>query len=135
MSKASRKAVQDLYIPAELQAAEDLGIVLTSSYVLGLRTKLKEKSHQVRGSVQYYALLDDAVWTDDELDDRIFAAVRLMYDYNSGSGAQLNDKDKRIEALSDLILRLAEQKKADLPIVRRIKAGMFGRRIAPALED
>jgi len=130
MAKSSRK-VEDLFVPAELSAAQDMGIRLTSEYVLDLRTKLKAKAHQVKESVQYYALLVDKVWDEEETDDRIFAAVRLLHEYHGPSGKQIADKEERIEALSDLILRLAGEKRADLPIIRKIKAGAFSARPQP----
>ncbi len=113
-------SVDTLFVPAEVEAAEDLGIKLSSEYVRRMRQSIKTKAAQMKG--QYYTIIDDADWTDDELDDRLFATVRLLHEYEGGSGSQISMRTERMEALKQLILRIAEKKKANhLPIVRKIR--------------
>lgn len=102
-------------------AAEALGVRLTEEYVRLVRSKLREKAHRVEGSVQYYALFADSEWTPEELDDRMFGAVRLLYEYTGPASGSVPNLDNRIAELKKLVLRLADEKGApELPIVHKI---------------
>ncbi len=136
MGKKSR-AVQQLFVESDIKAAHDLGIKLTSDFVARLRKSLRRKSEKVSQSVQYYALILDAVWEENEIDDRIFAATRLLYEYLGPSGRQLQGhRASRIDELKKLILRLAEKKQANnLPIVHKIRSGEARRRSVGLLRE
>lgn len=109
------------FVTAELMAAEALGVRITEEYVRSLRAKLQEKAHRVQGSVQYYALFADSEWTPEELDDRMFGATRLLYEYTGPASGSVPNLDNRISELKKLVLRLAAEKGApELPIVRKI---------------
>lgn len=116
-----RSPIQQPFVTAELMAAEALGVRLTEEYVRLVRSKLREKAHRVEGSVQYYALFADSEWTPEELDDRMFGAVRLLYEYTGPASGSVPNLDNRIAELKKLVLRLADEKGApELPIVHKI---------------
>ena len=118
-----RPIQQQPFVTAELMAAEALGLRLTEEYVRLVRNKLREKAHRVEGSVQYYALFADSEWTPEELDDRIFGAVRLLYEYTGPSSNNgVPNLENRIAELKKLVLRLADEKGSpELPIVHKIR--------------
>ena len=117
-----RPTQQNPFVQAELMAAEALGLRLTEAYVQLVRSKLPEKAPRVEASVQYYALSADSEWTPEELDDRLFGAVRLMYEYTGPSGnGNVPNLENRIAALKELVLRLVDEKGSpELPIVNKI---------------
>lgn len=108
MPKPSRTVVP-LFSPAEQLAAADTGIELTSEYVRWLKEQIKKKCSADK-PVQYYAILDGAVWGPEEFDDRFFAATKLLYEYISPAGGEVSFRDQRIDELKKLILRLATEK-------------------------
>jgi hypothetical protein len=106
-----------------------------------MRELIKAKTVTAKGSVQYYALLDDDQWdASDEHDDvRIFGATRLLYDYDtrlksaankSMASVQIKSMTIRaildkIDGLQNLIFRLAERRGEQKPIVKLLSNGHF----------
>ena len=92
----------------------------------GIEGALKLLSIKIKDNprrVQFHALGDDQLWTEAEVDVRLFAATRLLYNYCSGAGVHVSGRIERIETLKDLILRLAETKAElmKIPVVIKIR--------------
>jgi len=115
------KTVTPIFTDADKKAAEDLGIQLTSELLTSVKSTLKGKAAIVVESVQYYALLRDDIWQEDELRLRLYGATRLLHEYSGPAGIGVSERNLRIKKLEDLIFQLTRGKLENLPLVQKIK--------------
>lgn len=98
---------------SDVAAAELTGLPYGVPEVLSVRETVKSKAALAQKGGQYYELIDDSLWVDDdseELDQRLFAAVRLIVEYDGPAGKHVHDKAHRRAMLMSLIERIATQR-------------------------
>ncbi|MCC7197318.1 hypothetical protein IT413_03960 [Candidatus Peregrinibacteria bacterium] len=99
---------------SDVAALELTGLPYGEPEVISVRSTIRAKSLNAQKGGQFYELMDDSLWSDvdpDELDQRLFACVRLVVEYDSPAGKQVHDKIRRRAALIGLIERIAESRK------------------------
>lgn len=98
---------------SDVAALELTGLPYGEPEVISVRGVIKSKSLNAQKGGQYYELMDNSLWSKvdpDELDQRLFAAVRLVVEYDSPAGKHVHDKIHRRAALIGLIERIAESR-------------------------
>ena len=94
---------------SEIIAARETGF--PEDRILEARETVRGKARAHNRKVQYWAITDELEWTSTDVEDthlRIFAATRLIYEYESKAGNHITDRKERIAVLKALVLRLAK---------------------------
>jgi len=121
------KKPQSSLTASDVAALELTGLQYDEAGVKSVRGVIKEKAASASKGGQYYELTDETLWsaTDEEdLDIRLFAAVRLIVEYDGPAGKGVHNKAKRREKLMALIERIAKTRQnqkalASLPMLKR----------------
>lgn len=95
---------------SDVAALELTGLPYGEPEVISVRSTIKAKSLHAQKCGQYYELMDDSLWSSvdlEELDQRLFAVVRLVVEYDGSAGKQVHDKVNRRRSLMALIERIA----------------------------
>lgn len=77
--------------------------------------QVKELANTHSSHVQFWCLTDDGMWPEEAENEgdisrmhlRLFAAVRLVYEYQGPASGTLSDAENRIEKLKNTILEVA----------------------------
>jgi hypothetical protein len=112
MAKDSSRGKSNL-THSDVAAIELTGLPYTEPEVISVRGIIKSKAANASKGGQYYELMDDSLWstTDhEELDTRLFAAVRLVVEYDGPAGKHIHDKENRRASLIGLIEKVAKSR-------------------------
>lgn len=108
MAKKDQKPKTNL-TASDYVAVELTGLPYGEKEVRTVRDLIKEKSALAAQGGQFYEITDDTLWADtaDEMDARLFAATRLIAEYDSPSGKHVHNKAGRRANLLALVERIA----------------------------